>query len=94
MRIAGNQASIGQLVNALRSQLDRPLIDATGLTKPFDFTLTFSQTRPTLDSSPDERAGASIFVALDQQLGLKLEKGTDLIDVFVIDHAEKTPVEK
>ena len=64
------------------SGLDTPVIDATGLEGAFDFTLTWAP-----DGMP------SIFDALQEQLGLKLEAGKSNVEVLVIDHAERVPVE-
>jgi uncharacterized protein (TIGR03435 family) len=66
----------------------RYVIDRTGVSGVFDVTLTWNadSLRPevaTPDSSP------SIFAAIQEQLGLKLEPITTPIDVIVIDHAER-----
>jgi uncharacterized protein (TIGR03435 family) len=41
----------------------------------------------------DNAGGLTIFAALEKQLGLRLEPKKTMIDVFVIDHAEKVPSE-
>jgi uncharacterized protein (TIGR03435 family) len=61
--------------------------DETGLKGVFDFTLEWS---------PEEMKtgdGASLFTALQEQLGLKLEARKGPVDVLVVDHIEKAPTE-
>jgi uncharacterized protein (TIGR03435 family) len=60
------------------------VIDKTGLTGKYDFTLEYQ-------SESVEATGPSIFKALENQLGLHLEKIKLPLDVIVIDHIEKTP---
>jgi len=97
-----------RLTGLLNSLTGVPVIDATGLKGKYDFTLTFgsdsaggvSGVAAAPSSSPDEAGiapaadpGLTIFAALEKQLGLKLEPRKVMIDVLVIDHADKTPVE-
>jgi uncharacterized protein (TIGR03435 family) len=85
-----------QIVSALSGQLGQPVTDATGLKGKYDFTLTFSLDTPAMPA-PQEGAPESdappIRTAVQEQLGLKLEAKKGAVDVFVIDHAEKTPTE-
>jgi uncharacterized protein (TIGR03435 family) len=81
--------------------LDRPVIDRTGLTGHYDFTLKwapddsqFLQGRaagaPPPPPPPDDVAAApALNEAVQQQLGLKIERVKTMVDVMVIDHAEK-----
>ncbi len=62
----------------LSQQLNRTVVDQTGLTGDYDFTLNWAPN----DKEP------SIFTAIERQLGLKLESQTASIEVVVIDHAE------
>jgi bla regulator protein BlaR1 len=66
-------------------ELDRPVIDATGLKGVFNFTLDYSSDA----AAPSDNAGPSIFTALTEQLGLKLEAGKGPVDILVIDHVER-----
>jgi uncharacterized protein (TIGR03435 family) len=66
-------------------ELDRPVIDATGLKGVFNLSLNYSPD----DAAPSDNAGPSIFTALTEQLGLKLEAGKGPVDILVIDHVEK-----
>jgi len=66
--------------------VDRPIVDMTGLQGTFDFTLDWTQDtgKPGLgDGSP------SIFTAVQEQLGLKLEARRMPIEYVVIDHIER-----
>jgi len=101
IRMVGRSTPLNSLVNYLNNQLDRPLIDATGLTAKYDFTVTFASdsvkegsallTTAAPGEAPAPAGGRTIFAALERDLGLKLEKTKSMIDVFVIDHVEKTP---
>jgi uncharacterized protein (TIGR03435 family) len=84
------------LADFLTRQLSRPVLDKTGLTGSYDFALDWVADAPQT-SSPDSPngvtlpgiPGASLFTALQQQLGLKLEPGKSPIEIIVIDHVEK-----
>jgi uncharacterized protein (TIGR03435 family) len=72
----------------LASAVGRPVNDATALKGKYDFVLKWVLEGPvTEDSSP------TIFEALQQQLGLKLESKKEMVDVLVVDHIEKAPTE-
>lgn len=65
------------------NRLSRPVVDKTGLDGVFDFTLQWT-------TDPE---GPSIFAALQEQLGLKLEAKKGPVEVLVVDHAEKVPTD-
>jgi uncharacterized protein (TIGR03435 family) len=68
----------------------RPVVDRTGLTGAFDGELTFApQPLPGLPPPPVSPDAVSVFTALQEQLGLKLEAGRGPVPVLVIDNAEK-----
>jgi uncharacterized protein (TIGR03435 family) len=71
--------------------LDRPVVDKTGITGNFDFRLIFDsrQSLLRLGTDPSDSTGPSIFTALQQQLGLKLESSKARVEVLVIDRVEK-----
>ncbi len=76
--------------------LDRPVIDKTEITGTFEFRLRFDPRLSQVSSSATELSdpsGPSIFAAVQNQLGLKLESAKDMVEVLVIDHAEKAPEE-
>jgi uncharacterized protein (TIGR03435 family) len=73
----------------------RTVVDKTGLTAGYDFTLTYApedgtgMDGPSRDGSAANADAPSIFTALQEQLGLKLESVKAPVDVIVIDHVEK-----
>jgi len=71
--------------------LDRPVVNRTGLSGNFDFwmelTPVANSSRPS-DTQPDP-TGPTVFEALKDQLGLKLESTTGPVDVLAIDHIEE-----
>lgn len=94
-RIVGTTVTAEMLAKVLAGQLGRPVEDATGITKPFDFVLEW---RPDTVTSPDEPAGAassraSIFTALREQLGFGLNARKTSVEVIVVDHVERVPTE-
>ena len=71
--------------------LDRPVLDQTGIKGVYAFTLEW-----TPDPGPGEPAadaGMSIFTAIQQQLGLKLEARRGPVEILVVDRADKVPIE-
>jgi uncharacterized protein (TIGR03435 family) len=102
VRIAGSKLPISRLAEILANQLGRPVLDQTGLTGPYDFTLQFSPEglaggtpaiTPASNTELDEQDAPSLFTAVQEQLGLRLQQNKGLVDVLVIDHVEKTPTE-
>jgi uncharacterized protein (TIGR03435 family) len=87
---------LGQLTQVLSQVTQRIVIDRTGLEGGFDIDLTF-----TLDGVPNapprggaalpsvDPDGASLFTAVQEQLGLKLESDRAPVEVLVIDHVER-----
>jgi uncharacterized protein (TIGR03435 family) len=67
-------------------RLDRPVINRTGIAGLFNFYLEYA---PDEVPSDDPSGGPSIFTALQQQLGLKLEAGKGPGDFLVIDRVDK-----
>jgi len=88
---------IDRLVQPLSRMLARTVIDKTGLTGKYDITLEWGQDEgpaaPAASDSPlpaaSDAQGPSIFTALQQQLGLKLDSQKGPVEVMVIDRAEK-----
>jgi uncharacterized protein (TIGR03435 family) len=90
----GGNITMPALANALRPYVGREVVDRTGLTGEFDFDLQFSappttaQTDAGIPVAPLDDA-ASIFTALEEQLGLKLESTRGPVELMVIDSAER-----
>jgi uncharacterized protein (TIGR03435 family) len=88
---------MSQFTAVLQNSMDRPVVDQSGLSERYDFTLKFTPDaaqaallggppRPAADN-PD--AAPDLFAAFQQQLGLKLEPTKAPVDVLVIDRVEK-----
>jgi uncharacterized protein (TIGR03435 family) len=84
-------AQISDFVRLLAGMgIDRPVYDRTGLTGYFDLQLQFDHAPFTgaFASPLSSLEGVSIFTALQEQAGLKLEATREVVDVLVIDSAE------
>ena len=70
-----------------RAVLERPVVDQTGLKGQYDFALkyTYDESRAPTDGS----APPSLFTAIQEQIGLKLEPVKAPAEVLVIDHVEQ-----
>jgi uncharacterized protein (TIGR03435 family) len=62
------------------------IVDRTNLKGPFELTLEWAPDDSRSDTAP------SLFTAVQEQLGLKLESRKGPLDVLVVDRAEKVPV--
>jgi uncharacterized protein (TIGR03435 family) len=81
--------SLADLADGLLVELaGRTVIDKTGIGGLFDLRVEFSPDRNST-ASTDDAVGPSIFTALQEQLGLKLESARGSVKLFVIDHVER-----
>lgn len=78
--------------------MDKPVVDQTGLADRYDFNLNWTPDQSQFaamggnvppPNTDDPNAPPSLYVALQEQLGLKLESTKANVDVMVIDHVEK-----
>jgi uncharacterized protein (TIGR03435 family) len=97
-RFAARDVGVGGIVHLAnemfnRGQLDRPVVDRTGLVGAFDFNLEFMPTAdappPPLGATRPDGMGNTFQEALQRQLGLRLVQAKGLENTFVIDHVEK-----
>jgi len=77
---------LSNFVRNLGGTTGRFVIDKTGLTGPFDLELQWAPDQPAGGAQPD---GVSLFAAMQEQLGLKLEAKRAPVEVLVIDSAER-----
>jgi uncharacterized protein (TIGR03435 family) len=113
-KLTANKMTVGAFAELLSRQMDRPVLDETGLKPSFDFTLEWTpderqrmqfipggggpppgaedHPRPASPDGP-QSSGPTIFAAVQEQLGLKMESKKSLAEILVIDHVEKTPTE-
>jgi uncharacterized protein (TIGR03435 family) len=85
-RMTAQHVSMADLADQLSGQLGRAVIDRTGLAGAFDFTLNYS-------TDDTDATRPSLFTALEEQTGLKLEAAKGPIEVLVVDRAERVPSE-
>jgi len=101
-RILGGKVSMASLTPTLSNLLGRTVIDKTGFTGTFDVDLQFAPDQalavlpppgppgaPGATAPATDPAGPSIFTAIQEQLGLKLDSGKGPVEVLVIDSVEK-----
>jgi bla regulator protein BlaR1 len=85
--ILARNISMSQFAGALSrlQDIDRPVIDRSGLQGAFNISLDFAP----LDANSADSTGPAIVTAMQEQLGLKLEPDKAPADIFVIDHVEE-----
>jgi len=92
--VTGNRVSMALLASLLSRLEHQIVIDRTGLSGEFQVTLRWARgSGGTGAVSDDNSAGPSLFTAVEEQLGLKLEARKGPLDAVVVDHAEKVPAE-
>jgi uncharacterized protein (TIGR03435 family) len=90
-RLSGNGMTLSDLAMTLARfpAVSRRVIDRTGLTGPFDFDLEWTPLvappGPAPPGVPSDAAGPTLFTALQEQLGLRLESTKETVAVLVID---------
>jgi len=100
--VNGRSQPVSGLAEALSRTLGRPVVDETELKGKYDFRMTWtpSDTEPVMQkpgampSDPAEaraadNTGPSVFAAIQEQLGLKLEARRVPVEVVLVDRAEK-----
>jgi uncharacterized protein (TIGR03435 family) len=104
-RMFGKGLTLPEIAVKLGQQLHHPVVDRTGLTGRYDFTLEYTLdpagmppgaagAPPGAAGAPDNSAsepGSNVNYALEKQLGLKLTASREKLDVIVVDHVERTP---
>jgi uncharacterized protein (TIGR03435 family) len=97
-RMQAGNVSVADIAMALTNQLDQLVVDQTGLQGRYELTLYWTpEDRRRLNGAPREAdnlpasADADLFVAVQQQLGLRLTPKKQPMEVLVIDHVERTP---
>jgi len=91
--LEGRNITLAGLAWRLGRKLDRPVVDRTGLPGEFNYKLEWTPEEELAKRAAQPGAALpdrpSIFVAIQQQLGLKLEPQKAPVEILVIDHAEK-----
>lgn len=97
--ITAQGVTVANLADEMTDMLGHPVTDKTGMTGAYDFKLRFTpddrlqvpggaepNERPRLPSSDADEP--SLFAAIQEQLGLKLESGKGPVEIIVVDHIE------
>jgi uncharacterized protein (TIGR03435 family) len=94
--LTGQALPISSFAKTLSAHLHLPVVDNTGLTGDFDFKVQWTPApdefagQKTAEGAPvPDPSGPSLNVAIEQQLGLRLEPQTLPREIVVIDRAEK-----
>ena len=82
-------ATMSQLAERISPVAGRPVLDKTGLKGRYAFILIFTP----VSAQASDSGAPDFFVAVQQQLGLKLESMREPIEILVVDHAERVPSE-
>ena len=85
LEFVGSNAPMRAITGALSSQVEAPVVDKTGLTGTYNYTLQFGRDW----SAHDPDSWPSIFTAVQEQLGLKLEAVHESVPNLVVDHITK-----
>jgi len=86
-QMTGTHAGISGLTVYLSRLFDRPVVDRTALTGVYDFQLRWTPDTACADGAGTD--GPSIFTAVQEQLGLKLETIRGPMEMIVVDRAER-----
>jgi uncharacterized protein (TIGR03435 family) len=95
----GTASTMARLADALAREVNSPVQDFTGYTQLFDFRLQWVAEQAPPVTAADAQIGKvsdpgpSLLSALEEQLGLKLDKRKLPADVLVMDHVEREPIE-
>ena len=84
-----SNATMANFIQSLAPNLDRPVKDKTQIEGVHSFTLKWTPESQT--PAGDGPRGPSIYAALEEQLGLKLQPAREDFDILVVDHAAKVP---
>lgn len=92
--LIGNAITIAQFVKVLAPDVDRAVVDRTNLSGRFDIRLHWAPdipgtSSPSVQPPASSEYPSSIFTAMNEQLGLKLQSARGPVEFLIIDHCEK-----
>ena len=86
----GKAVGLDRIALVLSGPTGRMVLDKTGLTGSYDFSLDWTDEAPAgAETAPEASNGASIFTAVEEQLGLKLQPAKGPVPVMVVDQLER-----
>jgi uncharacterized protein (TIGR03435 family) len=93
IRVSGDQWTVTHLdmpglATRLSREVGRTVVDMTGVTGPFDFTLEWAHEHPP-DANGADSGAPSLFTAVEEQLGLKLEPRKQATELLTIERVER-----
>ena len=88
-RFQGEAVPISMFVTLLADKLGRPVINKTGLTGRYDFDLSYVPGSGQLPPDDADTSAPSLFTAIREQLGLRLESAKGPVEVLVIDRIDR-----
>ena len=94
-RLRAGGLTMAEFAPLLTTLVDRIVIDRSGLDGRYDFDLTWTPEQPAKDAPVNDRlpaadtSGVSVFTALQEQLGLRLNGQRGPVDVLVVDNIER-----
>ncbi len=91
-KLTAQRQPLSTLMQMLRTTTGRPIVDKTGLTGVFDYKLAYDW-RATSSNAPTTVGTPDLFVAIEEQLGLKLVDAKAAFDMVVVDAGDRVPVE-
>jgi uncharacterized protein (TIGR03435 family) len=86
-------------VDLLAAEVGRPVVDKTGLTGEYDYSLEFRPEGPNAAPPgqpvppPSDTDAPNIITAVQEELGLRLEAKKGPVEMLVVDGGEKKPTE-
>ena len=85
--VRGVSRSMSDIAAWIADRVDRDVVDRTGLAEKYDFELRYTSAR--IDRTLPSGDMPSLFTALQEQLGLKLESARGTVEIIVIDSVER-----
>jgi uncharacterized protein (TIGR03435 family) len=99
LNLTGKNTTLSQLLDFIANEVHIPVVDQTGLTGRYNYFFDIEpyyseESRKATDSDGKPLdANAIIAVAMQKELGIKAESKKVPLEVIVVDHVEKTPIE-
>ena len=91
--ISGNKRSMAELVSLVAQMVSAPVLDETGLRGAYDLKLQWTPQLSAPAAASSVEPELSIFTALREQMGLRLDSVRTRVEVVTVDAVEKTPTE-